>query len=105
MISWPHGQEGVLSMEAESRAPADQLGSISCSMRPRKCQVVAASCDNDNDYSQVRKGSLLFRADSTSLKRGMRSSDSKVPRSTLVPGRQSRKSGKRLCWGLMAMGV
>lgn len=52
---------------------------------------------NGMDYSQVRKGSLLFRADSTSLKRGIRSSDSKVPRSTFVPGRQSRKSGKRVC--------
>lgn len=50
-------------------------------------------------YSQVRKGSLLLRTDSTSLRMGMRSAPSKVPRSTLVPGRESKKSGKRLCWG------
>lgn len=61
--------------------------------------------DQDTDYSHVRKGSLLVRADSTSLKRGIRSSDSKVPRSTLVPGRQSRKSGNRVCGGFMFMGV
>lgn len=29
----------------------------------------------------------------------MRSVPSRVPRSTLVPGMESRKSGKRLCWG------
>lgn len=73
--------------------------------RPRKCQVRLHPSYKASDYSQVRKGSLLFSADSTSLKRGIRSSDSKVPRSTFVPGRQSRKSGKRVCCGLMFMGV
>lgn len=91
--------------EAGSSTPVDLLGSSACSTRPRKGQVTAATHYHGSHHSQVRKGSLLFSADSTSLKRGIRSSDSKVPRSTLVPGRQSRKSGKRVCWGLTAIGV
>lgn len=53
------------------------------------------------DYSHVRKGSFLLSTDSTSLRIGIKSSDSKVPRSTFVPGRQSRKSGKRVCCAFM----
>lgn len=43
----------------------------------------------------------MLSTDSTSLRMGMKSSDSRVPRSTFVPGRQSRKSGKRVCCGFM----
>lgn len=50
-----------------------------------------------DDYSHVRKGSFLLSTDSTSFRIGIKSSDSNVPRSTFVPGRQSRKSGKRVC--------
>lgn len=104
--NWPHGKEGAWSHGGRKWYTC-RLTLLHCFLPrgPGNVRSRLRPSYNASDHSQVRKGSLLFSADSTSLKRGIRSSDSKVPRSTFVPGRQSRKSGKRVCCGLMFMGV
>lgn len=97
MIKLATRKGGSRSHGGRSGTPADLSAPRLFPRGPGNVKSQLHSRHKGTDYSQVRKGSLLFRADSTSLKRGIRSSDSKVPRSTFVPGRQSRKSGKRVC--------